>query len=128
MKKSTMMAVFAAGVGAMLNFAGCGGESPENVTLDFLRHVKEGSATPAYLQGITDPRDKDAAGWLALLATELHAPFENATFKIVNTEKKDDIATVTVRISEVKGRADSDNKFMFQLVDGKWKVKDVPFK
>jgi len=118
MKKLIKVATVVASVGAMLSFAGCGGEkTPDVVALDVLKTVQAGKATPEYLaKNCTE----DTAKLFTMMGAMFAEACKGATFTVIDTKINGDKAVVTIR--QDGGKKPSTEKYDLVKVDGRWKL------
>lgn len=115
--KIIRMVTIVAGIGALLCFAGCGEKTPDEVTLDALKTIQSGKATPEYL---AKNCTANAAALFAMSGEMLKEASKGATFTYVDTEIDGDKAVVTIlqQGGENPGLANYD----LVRVDGRWKL------
>lgn len=117
MKKLIKMATAAASIGAMLSFAGCGAKAPDAVTLDVLKTLQAGKATPEYLAKNCTER---TAGLFTMFGAMAAEAMKGATFTVVDTKVNGNKAVVTIK--QDGGEKPGAEKYDLVKVDGKWKL------
>jgi len=117
MNKLIKMATIVAGVGAMLNFAGCGAKSPDKVALDVLKTLQEGKADQAFLEKNCT---KETAGVFAMFGGMMKDATQGATWSVTQTYIDDDIAMVMIKQSG--GKKPSEETYYLKKMDGQWKM------
>lgn len=124
MNKLMKAAAIVVGVGAMLGFAGCGGEisknaSPEDVAIDVLKKLSSGKADAAYLKKTCTER---SAASMAIVAAMFAEVCKGATFQVIAVKVSGD--TAVVKVKQIGGSKEEDGKtndINLQKVDGQWK-------
>ena len=125
MKKMIKLMAMVACVCAVFGIAGCGGNSPDAVALDFLKTVQAGKADEAYLKAnCTESTAKMFGMLLTMGKDEMTKEMEGVTFSVADTKIDGDKATVTIKAEGgKKGQEGKDEeKINLKKVDGKWKV------
>ena len=105
-------------------------QGPGDVVLGFLKALKAGKPSKAYgkeyvrdeyatMRAVRRGMDKKMDDWEQTIIKFL----EDAKFTVTDTKIDDDTATVSVIISDSKGKfADKKRHFYLEKVDGKWKL------
>ena len=117
MNKLIKVAMLVACVGAMHCFAGCGAKTPEAVTMDVLKTLQAGKATPEYLAKNCTER---TAGLFTMFGTMATEATKGATFTVIDTKVNGDKAVVTIK--QDGGEKPGTEKYDLVKVDGKWKL------
>ncbi len=129
MTKLIKMAMIVAGVGAMLNFVGCGGGgSPDSVAQDVISCLKS-----ADMEGVSKYSTGDFKKGIVLLKgmmegaekkdiDEFKKEFANKKYEIGQAVINGDKAKVPVKIDG------KDKPISLIKVDGEWKVEEFNFK
>lgn len=128
MKKMIKLMAMVACMCAVFGIAGCGGNSPDAVVLDFLKTMQSGKADEAYLKAnCTESAAKMFTLGLAMAKDEMMKNMEGVKFSVADTKIDGDKATVTVKMEGGKKDKDGkagkeEEKFDLKKVDGKWKI------
>ena len=128
MKKMIKLMAMVACMCAVFGIAGCGGNSPDAVVLDFLKTMQSGKADEAYLKAnCTESAAKMLTLGLAMAKDEMMKNMEGVKFSVADTKIDGDKATVTVKMEGGKKDKDGkagkeEEKFDLKKVDGKWKI------
>ena len=128
MKKMIKLMAMVACMCAVFGIAGCGGNSPDTVMLDFLKTMQSGKADEAYLKAnCTESAAKMFTLGLAMAKDEMMKNMEGVKFSVADTKIDGDKARVTVKMEGGKKDKDGkagkeEEKFDLKKVDGKWKI------
>lgn len=117
MNKLMKMATVVAGVGAMLNFAGCGSKGPDQVALDLLKKLQEGKADQAFLEKTCT---KETAGVFTMFGGMIKDATKGATWTATQTYIDDDVATVMIK--QDGGAKPGEEAYYLKKIDGQWKL------
>ena len=111
MKKMIKLMAMVACMCAVFGIAGCGGNSPDAVVLDFLKTMQSGKADEAYLKAnCTESAAKMFTLGLAMAKDEMMKNMEGVKFSVADTKIDGDKATVTVKMEG--GKKDKDGKLV----------------
>ena len=117
MKRIMKVAALMAYVGAMHCFAVCGAKGPDAIALDVMQKLSSGQANLEYLaKNCTE----NTAISLATSRGDIVKELKGVTFKVINTEIKDDKAVVSIEQTHADKKRI--NKMDLVKVDGVWRV------
>ncbi len=124
MKKMKRLVLMACAC-AVFVIAGCGGNTPDAVALDFLKTLQAGKIDDSYLKAnCTEVTAKMFGMFLAMGKDEMAKEMEGVTFSVAETKIDGDTATVTIQTKGGKKGKDAveESKIHLTNIDGKWMI------